>query len=239
MSASRWAAFVQGIAWNWRQELAFLLLSLLPLTTAAILELVDGDSSFRPYTGTVGPVSAVAIAAAVGAVSLGFLHRRGWFEIYGPRTLAGAGIAAAMASLLAVPVIAVDYGAGIEVVNVPWPASLLFYPAIGFVAEIVFHALPLALVLAVVAPLAKIDTNRLVWICIVFASLLEPAFQLSAGVADRALSWIDAYVWLQVWAVNLLQLVVFRRFGFASMYAFRLVYYLWWHILWGYLRVLS
>jgi hypothetical protein len=27
------------------------------------------------------------------------------------------------------------------------------------------------------------------------------------------------------------------RYGFLSMYAFRLVYYLHWHIVWGYLRL--
>jgi hypothetical protein len=34
-----------------------------------------------------------------------------------------------------------------------------------------------------------------------------------------------------------LQLYVFRRFDFASMYAFRLVYYAYWHILWGVIRL--
>ena len=40
-----------------------------------------------------------------------------------------------------------------EDINVPVPEALLFYPAVGFVAEIAFHVLPLALLLFVLAPL--------------------------------------------------------------------------------------
>jgi len=68
-------------------------------------------------------------------------------------------------------------------------------------------------------------------------SFLEPTFQLRSGLVDQPLSSIQAYVWLHVWAINLLQLYVFRRFGFVSTYAFRLVYYLHWHVAWGYLRL--
>jgi hypothetical protein len=32
------------------------------------------------------------------------------------------------------------------------------------------------------------------------------------------------------------QLFVFRRFGFATMYALRIAYYLCWRIVWGYAR---
>jgi hypothetical protein len=33
------------------------------------------------------------------------------------------------------------------------------------------------------------------------------------------------------------ELYVFRRYDFMSMYAFRLVFYMWWHVTWGYLRL--
>ena len=41
----------------------------------------------------------------------------------------------------------------------------------------------------------------------------------------------------RVFVIAVLQLYVFRRFDFASMYSFRLVYYAWWHILWGTIRL--
>ncbi len=42
---------------------------------------------------------------------------------------------------------------------------------------------------------------------------------------------------LQLLAFGLVQLYVFRRFGFVSMYAFRLAYYSLWHIAWGAIRL--
>jgi hypothetical protein len=38
-------------------------------------------------------------------------------------------------------------------------------------------------------------------------------------------------------AFGLVQLYVFRRFGFASMYSLRLAYYSLWHIAWGTTRL--
>jgi hypothetical protein len=37
--------------------------------------------------------------------------------------------------------------------------------------------------------------------------------------------------------INLVQLTLFRRYDFLTMYAFRLVYYLVWHVAWGHLRL--
>ena len=36
---------------------------------------------------------------------------------------------------------------------------------------------------------------------------------------------------------QLAQLLIFKKYDFNSMYAFRLVYYLFWHIGWGHLRL--
>ena len=35
------------------------------------------------------------------------------------------------------------------------------------------------------------------------------------------------------------ELLIFKRYDFIAMYAFRLVYYLIWHIVWGYARLRS
>lgn len=45
------------------------------------------------------------------------------------------------------------------------------------------------------------------------------------GFSQTSLSWAEAYVGLQVFAINLAQLSVFRRYDFISMYSFRLIYY--------------
>jgi hypothetical protein len=44
-------------------------------------------------------------------------------------------------------------------------------------------------------------------------------------------------VGVHIYVFNALQLYVFKRYDFLSMYAFRLVYYLHWHVVWGYMRL--
>jgi hypothetical protein len=36
---------------------------------------------------------------------------------------------------------------------------------------------------------------------------------------------------------TLVELNMFRRYDFVSMYAFRVVFYLWWHVIWGSVRL--
>jgi hypothetical protein len=120
--------------------------------------------------------------------------------------------------------------------NVPVPQALLFYPAIGFVAEIMFHVLPLALLLFIMHPLGGwIGKERVVWLGILLVAVLEPTFQVA--FEGKPFTWGAAYTWIHVFAIALLQLAVYRRFDFISMYAFRLCYYAYWHILWGVIRL--
>jgi hypothetical protein len=44
-------------------------------------------------------------------------------------------------------------------------------------------------------------------------------------------------VWLHVAAINLAQLLLFRRHYFVSMLTLRLAYYGIWHVAWGHLRL--
>ena len=108
--------------------------------------------------------------------------------------------------------------------------------AVGFVAEVVFHVLPLTLVLLALSPLRRwIVRDRLVWTSVVLVAVAEPTFQVL--FKGNALAWGDLYTWLHVFAIALLQLYVFRRYDFVSMYTFRLIYYAYWHIVWGVLRL--
>ncbi len=68
-------------------------------------------------------------------------------------------------------------------------------------------------------------------------ALLEPLFQLGAPSAAALPSWGTFYLGVHLLVFNGLQLWIFRRYDFLSMYAFRLVYYAWWHIAWGHVRL--
>jgi len=221
------------------QYQAFLLLALGAVAATAILSLT-GSTPFQPYLGNLNPLLVVLLVTAIGFVSLGFLHSHGWFKIYaGEKSRKGAAHAAILASLLAVAAILVDLGHPFpRDMNVPPPQSLLFYPAIGYLVEITFHALPLSLLLASLGGLAnRVSSQVLVWGCILTAALLEPILQVRWAASASGGSWVDAFVGVQVFVVNLLQLYIFRRYDFISMYVLRLTYYLDWHILWGFARL--
>jgi hypothetical protein len=95
----------------------------------------------------------------------------------------------------------------------------------AFIAEVLFHLAPLAL-LAVAA-------RSLSWRVIAVAALPEAVFQASqaTGVA------LQAFVALHVFAFGAFGLVIFRHYGFVAMLTLRLCYYGLWHIGWGYMRL--
>lgn len=123
--------------------------------------------------------------------------------------------------------------------NAPFPGSLAFYPAIGFIVEILFHVLPLTLLVFLMTFIFRSAARRtILWICIAAVCLLEPAYQLvlfSSGGGYPV--WVAVYLGLHLAVFNGLQLALFKRYDFMSMYAFRLAYYLIWHIGWGSLRL--
>jgi len=123
-----------------------------------------------------------------------------------------------------------------EGINVPLPQAALFYPVVGFVAEIVFHVLPFTLLMLILSLLrGRLIDGRRIGISIALTAVVEPTFQIS--FAGGPLTWIDAYTWVHVFSISLLQLYVLWRYDFVSMYAFRLIYYAYWHVLWGVIRL--
>jgi hypothetical protein len=238
---------------NQPQYIVFGVLSLVILGLTATLSLsqvtfaqpykgsirVNPAGFFQPFFGNIHPLLAVAVIAVIGVVSLGFLQSRGWFEIFTMRgTLQGMAVSAIIATLFGIEVVIAETANIFRLpadMNVPLHWSLIFYPVIGYVVEIIFHALPLALFLAVLGPFfEKLNIPGLIWLCILVVSLLEPIFQVGSG---QPLSFAQAYIGLHVFAINILQLYVFRHYDFVSMYSFRLFYYMYWHIIWGYLRL--
>lgn len=220
-----------------QQIVAFAALSLWAAGLTTALSLMH-SAYFQRFFGVIHPLLAIALVTAAGGLALKLLHARGGFEVFkATARLRGVVLSAALATLFAVEVVVADHIIRFPAdMNVPLPHALLFYPAIAYVAEIVFHALPLALLILFLGPLLKgLRRDRLVWLGIFLTALLEPTFQ--AGFEEEPISWAGAYVWVHLYAFNLLQLYVFKRYDFASMYAFRLFYYLYWHIAWGFVRL--
>ena len=203
-----------------------------------VLLLPSSGAYFYRFFGGMNAILVVVIASAVGAAALWVLGSQYAFAILKSRTtLRGLALSAVLATLLGVAIVVADLIIRYpQDTNVPVPQALLFYPAVGFVAEIVFHVLPLALLLLALKPLAgRLGKDRVVWLGVLLVAVLEPTFQVL--LERKAFTWGDAYTWVHVFAIAFLQLYVFRRFDFVSMYSFRLFYYAYWHILWGVIRL--
>lgn len=193
---------------------------------------------FNRFLGRINPILASAIIVLVGGLILTFFVAREWFAIYTPISPERFLWPAALAIVLAGGMILVDSRIVMaEDINAPFPYSILYYPVVGYAAEILFHVLPLFLLLAVSQTLfSGFRFDSFVWPCIVLVSLIEPVFQAQPMVG-RFPAWGTAYVFLNVWVINMTGLWLFDRYDFVSMYAFRLMYYLFWHVIWGHARL--
>ena len=119
-------------------------------------------------------------------------------------------------------------------INVLLPESLLYYPVMGFMAEAVFHVLPITLTFFLLRTITRLRKSTIVWMALLLAVLVEPIFQMIAGDYDAN---TRIFTGILVFGFSAAQLWVFRYYGWVSMFVLRLFYYLIWHILWGEIRV--
>ena len=205
-------------------------------TLGAVGAMLD-PSGFERFLGPLHPALAVGIATLLALPALAFLNRRGGFPIL----VAGSSrravtSAAGFAVLFAIGAIAADLGLRYPAtINVPWSYGLFVYPVMAMIVELIFHVSLLALLLLLLRPIAaKVGETRIVWVAIVFVALLEPILQVFwAG----SLSGTEIYTAISVFLFGVVQLALFRRYGFLAMLSMRLFYYLLWHIAWGYFRL--
>ena len=217
-------------------------LKVMTALTAGVLVLVflSDAAVFRRFLGTINPLLIFAVTSVVGVASLALLLARGWFVTCKPGNRQGLSRYYALALLFGCSAILID----IRIVfpadmNVPFPASLLFYPAIDLFVQIVFHVLPLTVLLIALGALFRpINQDKLIWIAIAVVASLEPVYHmLDMNAAGHYPFWAVALVGLHVYLINFAELIIFKRYDFIAMYLFRLAFYLVWHIVWGYLRL--
>lgn len=193
---------------------------------------------FARYFGAADPLVVIAAAIAVGFASMVVLNRRYRFAIHGPAGGRGMALAAAGATLLAVLMVLVDVSEPFpRDLNVPLPEGLWFYPVIALVVESLFHLAPLLGLLWLLRRVTGWRPETALWVGIGMVALLEPTFQLVIAESSGQAGWVQPYLVIHLLAFNLLQLALFRRYGLLTMLTVRWVYYLYWHVLWGSLRL--
>jgi len=230
---------IELVSSNRVQYLVYTGLSVLVFGFAVVVYISD-RLVFQRFLGNANPLIAFPVVILLGFLFLSILLYKNWFFIYDPQNSQGILVAAGLASVFGVIIILVDTKAVFPpTMNVLFPKSVPFYPAIAFFAEILFHVLPVTVLLVTLTAIFKqADQQILIWISILLVSLLEPVYQACSMVSSNQYStWVVVYTGVHIFLINLCQLLIFKRYDFVSMYTFRLVYYMFWHIGWGYLRL--
>jgi hypothetical protein len=220
------------------QYQVFIALSAAVLGLTGVVYSLD-DLVFQKYLGGINPLATGFLVIVLGFLLFSFLLSKGWFAIYKKENVKGLYYSSGLATLFGLVAILADFEIRFYAadINILFPKSLLFYPAMGFYVEILFQVLPLVLILTILTPLSKRNSNKIMWIGIFVVSLFEPIFQILPLTSGQFPLWFAAFELARIFTIVLSQMTFFKRYDFVTMYWFRIVYYILWHIIWGYLRL--
>lgn len=212
------------------------LLILLVVLALAYISFYTDPSHFAQFIGDLNPLLAISITGLLGLMIHVFCLRSFGFSILKSGRFTKSLRYAWLVILFAIVAILVDWKITLPIdINIPFPDSLLFYPAIAFMVELVFHVIPLAMALMLANRIFKnIDEEKVTFGCILLVAIIEPTFQI---LMDSYPIGALIVTWLNILLFNLTQLFIYKRYGFIPMYCSRLIYYSIWHIAWGYFRL--
>lgn len=217
-------------------------LSLAVISGAVLLLMyVQLRSGADPYRNFFGPVPAVPLfffLIGLGFILTAVITRATPFSIVNGKTPGGVLRAALSAMMFFILMALVDIVEPFpSTINLALPSGIFFYPSIGFVVEILFHLLPFTLIWIAVSRTGHDQDQRTLTLLTVFVvASFEPVFQSLISPASAS-PVKEIAVFLIIYGINAQSLLLFTWSGFVSMYTLRLFYYLFWHIIWGYLRL--
>jgi hypothetical protein len=159
------------------QYLAFLALSVVILIFLGILNYRNPEL-FTPYFSWLNPFLATSLVISIGMISLWPILRLECFYIYREKEARVFLLICSLAIAFGLVMIIVDLIVILPAdINVWFPASLLFYPVMGYVAEVMFHLLPLSMLLWLFTSYFKINYQKIIWPVILATSLIEPFYR--------------------------------------------------------------
>jgi len=215
------------------------LLSIGILGITTILYLTDKEPYHR-FIGNLNPIVVFILLILAGFLALSYLISQQWFSIYKQTVKKAFKTILPIAGFIGIIVIILDLMIRFPAdTNILFPNSLLFYPSIAFLVEIIFHIFPLIILLGILKPLIKPgNRNRIIWISLMLIAFVESGYHLVYMLgSDFFTDGIATIIFSHILIINIVQLAIFKKYDFISMYSFRLVYYAIWHIGWGYLRL--
>lgn len=197
----------------------------------------SNSSIFQKYLGNLNPLMVISAISVLGILLLSFLLLKNWLIFNEKKKTKELSYYFLLMVVFLSTAIFVDIMIVFpKSMNIEFPDSLLFYPSIGFLVEILFHVLPLFVLLLFFSLFLKgINHRKTIWICLLIVATIEPTYQ--AIFMHASPSWAIIVIWINLLFFNLTQLVIYKKYDFISMYLFRLIYYGFWHIGWGYVRL--
>jgi hypothetical protein len=202
------------------------------------LQLRTGADPYRYFFGPIPTVPLFFYLIGLGFILTAVITRTTPFSIVNAKTPGGVIQAALSAMAFFLLMTLVDIAEPFpSTINLAPPSGIFFYPSIGFVVEILFHLLPFTLIWIATSRIGPDKDQRTFTLLSMFVvASIEPVFQSLISPASASLAK-EIGVFLIIYGINAQSLLLFTRSGFVSMYTLRLVYYLFWHIIWGYFRL--
>lgn len=195
---------------------------------------------FHPFLGEIHPLPVFLFAGTLGYGALISLGRKIDIQIFRGSGLHGYSHTVLGAIFFGCLAICLDRVVRFpDDLNVAFPVSLIFYPSIGFLAEVIFHLLPLTMLTVMLISLKVFRKNEnVLWLSLFTTALLEPLYQGFFMMKTTYYHpWEILLTGSHIYLISLFQLWVFKKRGFLHMYLVRFLYYIIWHVAWGYLRI--
>ena len=201
-----------------------------------------------PRIALFAPLS-IAVFGLAGLVGIWFSHRTGFPAAWDSRIslrhrlfypiLWGSAIGVA---LVAHDLVFDWTGAFKQIVGAPsfnliapFPGPLLFYSGGAIIVEVFYRLLPIPLLLWLVSNVALRGRSRepVFWVLAALSSLIEPAAQDLDAIQRPGLGAAAATVFGIDFIMNVVQAVMFRRYGFVAAIVTRISTYVVWHVIYG------
>lgn len=121
---------------------------------------------------------------------------------------------------------------GIESIHIGFPASLYVYTAGAVAVECLYRLIPVAILYWLSARVVLRGRGEAIvfWSLGVASSLIEPLSQAGLAEASPNLVWA---LFAAIFAFNLSEMALWRRFGWVAMLVSRVVFYMVWHVALG------
>ena len=231
----KWVSIIQE---NKTQFLVYAILFVVVMLCTVLVR-IQNRNIFRTHLGSANPLVSIPIIAMIGFVCFSILIKQEWFAVFQSVNRKGYRLAAILSIVFCLEAIMLDLVFRFPMgMNIPFPNSLIYYPAVGFVVNILFHVIMVTIVtglLQLIAP--HMTVEKTIWIAILLTAMVEPVYQMIFGAKVNGWTWLVVLTGVHVMLINLAQLFLFRRYDFVTMYAMRLMFYLLWHIVWGMVRL--